>query len=80
MYRKTSGDNVWVYAIPDNLNSGTYELRYTVKDIEGAWSDEITSFFTLSVEPPIQLKAKLRSISPPLRDAQYPSIRKTSSI
>ncbi|MDH8679436.1 hypothetical protein QE109_14855 [Fusibacter bizertensis] len=76
MYRKTSGDNVWHYAIPDNLTSGTYELRYTVKDLEGAWNDEITRFFTLSVEPPVQLKAKIRSISPPYETYNIPASEK----
>lgn len=61
MYRKTSGDNVWIYAIPDNLTAGTYELRYTVKDIEGAWSDEKVQSFTLSAEPPMQVEAKFKS-------------------
>jgi len=61
MYRKTSGDNLWIYAIPDNLTSGTYELRYIVKDIEGVWSDEITRTFTLMAEPPMRLEAKLKS-------------------
>ncbi|OJV65213.1 MAG: hypothetical protein BGO41_01235 [Clostridiales bacterium 38-18] len=60
MYRKTSGDNVWIYSIPNNLTSGTYELRYSVKDIEGAWSDEKVYTFTLASEPPIQFKAELR--------------------
>lgn len=64
MYRKTSGDNVWIYAIPDNLSSGTYELRYIVKDIEGAWSDEKVFNFTLSNAPAIQLQAELRALNP----------------
>lgn len=62
MYRKTSGDNLWVYAIPDNLTPGTYELRYTVKDLEGAWSDEKVYIFTLSASPSIQLQAELRPL------------------
>jgi len=61
MYRKTSGDNVWIYSIPDNLTPGTYELRYMVKDIEGAWSDEKTKTFTLDPEAPMQFKAEMRS-------------------
>ncbi len=61
MYRKTSGENLWIYAIPDNLTIGTYELRYTVKDIEGVWSDEITRVFTLSAEPPMRIEARLKA-------------------
>ncbi len=61
MYRKTSGDNLWIYAIPDNLTIGTYELKYIVKDIEGVWSDEITRMFTLSAEPPIRVEAILKA-------------------
>lgn len=60
MYRKTSGDNSWIYAIPDRLTHGTYEVRYTVKDIEGAWSDELTKTFVLSTEPPIRVYGKLQ--------------------
>lgn len=60
MYRKTSGDNVWIYSIPDNLTPGTYELRYMVKDIEGAWSDEKTKTFTLDSEAPMQLWGQLK--------------------
>lgn len=61
MYRKTSGDNVWIYAIPDGLTAGTYELRYTVKDIEGVWSDPLPKSFTLSSEPPIRVYGKLKT-------------------
>lgn len=61
MYRKTSGDNIWIYAIPNNLTAGTYELKYTVKDIEGVWSDEITRTFTLLAEAPMQFSAELRA-------------------
>jgi len=64
MYRKTSGDNIWIYAIPQNLTSGTYELRYTVKDIEGVWSDEKVTTFTLAAEVPMQFSAELRSKIP----------------
>lgn len=61
MYRKISGDNVWIYSIPDNLTAGTYELKYTVKDIEGVWSDEVTRTFTLLPEAPIQFTAELKA-------------------
>ncbi len=61
MYRKTSGDNIWVYAIPNNLTSGTYELKYTVKDIEGAWSNEATKIFTLASEPQMQFISELKA-------------------
>lgn len=64
MYRKTSGDNIWIYAIPNNLTSGTYELRYAVKDIEGVWSDDKTMIFTLNPEVPMQFSAELRSVIP----------------
>ena len=62
MYRKTSGDNVWIYAIPDHLTTGIYELKYIVKDIEGVWSDECTRVITLSAEPPMRIEAKLKAI------------------
>ena len=61
MYRKTSGDNIWIYAIPDNLTHGTYEVTYMVMDIERAWSDPITKTFTLSAEPPIRLFGQLKT-------------------
>ncbi len=61
MYRKTNGDNVWVYAIPDRLTSGSYEMKYSVKDIEGVWSDERIKTFILADAPPIQIWAKLKS-------------------
>ncbi len=64
MYRKTSGDNIWIYAIPNNLTSGTYELRYAVKDMEGVWSDENVKTFTLAPEVPMQFSAELRSKIP----------------
>ena len=64
MYRKTSGDNIWIYAIPNNLTSGTYELRYAVKDIEGVWSDEKVKTFTLAPEVPMQFSSELRSKIP----------------
>lgn len=62
MYRKTSGDNIWIYAIPDNLTHGTYEVTYMVMDIERAWSDPITKTFTLSAEPPIRLFGQLKTL------------------
>lgn len=73
MYRKTSGDNIWVYAIPDNLTPGTYELRYAVKDIEGVWSDEKVSTFTLAAAPAIQADAKLRTLSPNFSISSIPA-------
>lgn len=73
MYRKTSGDNIWIYSIPDNLTPGTYELRYAVKDIEGVWSDEKVSNFTLSTAPAIQADAKLRTLSPNFTTSSIPS-------
>ncbi len=76
MYRKTNGDNVWYYAIPTELTSGNYEMKYVVKDLEGVWSDENTKLFTLSADPPIQLKAKLKSITPPYETSNIPASEK----
>lgn len=76
MYRKTYGDNAWYYAIPTELTSGNYEMKYVVKDLEGVWSDETTMLFTLSAEPPIQLKAKLKSITPPYETSNIPASEK----
>jgi len=73
MYRKTSGDNLWVYAIPENLTAGTYELRYTVKDLEGTWSDEITKSFVLSAEPPIRITGDLRALEPKFHKNAIPA-------
>ncbi|MBE0451531.1 MAG: hypothetical protein IBX70_11895, partial [Clostridia bacterium] len=64
MYRKTDGDNQWIYAIPDNLAPGTYEMKYIVKDIEGVWSDEKNYSFTLASAPSIQLQAELKTVKP----------------
>lgn len=61
MYRKTSGSNTWIYAIPDRLTHGTYEVRYIAKDIEGVWSEPMTKSFTLSSEPPIRLYGALKT-------------------
>ncbi len=63
-YRKTDGDNQWIYSIPDELAAGSYEVIYIVKDIEGVWSDEARMTFTLQNEPPMRLWAKLRSDFP----------------
>ncbi len=55
-YRKTNGgDGKWVYKIPDQLQSGTYEVQYMVKDIEGAWSDLVSKTYTLTDVPPVQI-------------------------
>jgi hypothetical protein len=62
MFRKTGGD--WYYYIPDELEPGTYELRYYVKDVEGVWSDPYTMNFTLASSPPIQFDANLRTLDP----------------
>ena len=72
MWRKDGGE--WNYTIPENLSTGTYNLRYYVKDIENTWSDVFTInidgkihsnvaevTFTLSASPPMQFEAKLRS-------------------
>ncbi|MBI9013859.1 MAG: hypothetical protein JEZ08_16615 [Clostridiales bacterium] len=61
MYR-LQGASSWIYAIPTSLTQGTYEFRYSVKDMEGAWSDPKTTTFTLSNIPPPQfLDAKLKA-------------------
>ena len=73
MYRKTSGDNTWVYAIPNQLSAGTYELRYTVKDLEGAWSDEVSKTFVLSPEPPMRLYGKLKTLDAALGLSALPA-------
>ncbi|MBI9014152.1 MAG: hypothetical protein JEZ08_18090 [Clostridiales bacterium] len=52
---KLQGASSWIYAIPSSLAKGTYEFRYSVKDMEGAWSDPKTTLFTLSEIPPPQL-------------------------
>lgn len=54
MYRK-EGDSQWIYAIPDVLKAGAYEFRYSVKDLEGAWSHPKMMTFTLYDVPPPQL-------------------------
>lgn len=59
MYRKTDGDNQWIYAIPDNLAPGNYEIRYIVKDIEGVWSDPFVEKMVLEDVPELELKGKL---------------------
>lgn len=59
MYRKTDGDNQWIYSVPDYLSPGVYELRYIVKDIEGVWSDPKVKSFALSQEPEIEIDGKL---------------------
>lgn len=63
-YRRTTGNTEWIYAIPNNLTHGTYEVSYMVKDIEGAWSDEVVKTYTLESVPPIQLWASLRTTDP----------------
>ena len=57
MFRRTGGE--WYYYVPEELSSGTYELQYYVKDIEGAWSDPFAMNFTLLSAPSIQFDAKL---------------------
>jgi len=58
-FRETGGE--WLYYIPDELDSGSYELEYTVRDIEGVWSDPFRLTFTLANVPPPQLDAKART-------------------
>lgn len=60
MYRRSGGP--WYYNIPDRLSAGTYELRYYVKDPEGAWSDPLVMNFTLDNAPPMQFNAALRPL------------------
>jgi len=58
-YRKDRGE--WMYAIPDYLEPGVYELEYVVKDIELAWSDPFVLNFTLDDVAKVQLDAKARA-------------------
>jgi hypothetical protein len=51
----------WVYAVPDYLDPGTYNLEYQVQDMELAWSDVFPMNFTLTAAPPIQMTAKART-------------------
>lgn len=64
MYRKTNGDNIWYYSVPTELAAGNYEMKYIVKDIEGVWSDEKVTTFSLAAEVPMQFSAELRSKTP----------------
>lgn len=57
MFRKDSGE--WQYYIPDTLTYGSYEVKYYVKDMEGAWSDPWLYSFTLDDSP--QFIAQARS-------------------
>ena len=60
MYKR-EGDLSWRYAIPSTLSHGTYNFRYFVKDLEGAWSEPKEVTFTLSEMPPPQwISASLR--------------------
>lgn len=63
----TPGDGIWHLGIPATLEAGVYEFRYSVKDIEGAWSVEAVQTFDLESAPPIQLTAQLR----PLNSAKF---------
>ncbi|MFC5405505.1 Athe_2463 domain-containing protein [Cohnella soli] len=56
-----SFEGEWYYKIPDELAPGAYRLEYTVKDVEGAWSDPFMLNFTLASTPPPQLAAKLKA-------------------
>nr|WP_242981419.1 transcriptional regulator [Ruminiclostridium sufflavum] len=57
MFRKDSGE--WQYYIPDTLTYGSYEVKYYVRDMEGAWSDPWLYSFTLDESP--QFTAQARS-------------------
>jgi len=52
------------YRIPSELEPGSYELEYFVKDVEGYWSEPFTMDFTLPDNPPVQLEASLRPEKP----------------
>ncbi|MFC5468860.1 Athe_2463 domain-containing protein [Cohnella suwonensis] len=56
-----SFEGEWYYKVPDELAPGTYHLEYTVKDVEGAWSDPFVLDFSLAASPPPQLEAKLKA-------------------
>lgn len=60
MFRRNGGE--WNYMIPDQLQYGSYELQYYVKDPEGVWSDPFTMNFTLNPAPPMQFDADLRTL------------------
>ena len=60
MFRQDSG--AWMYYIPSELDPGhSYTLQYTVKDVEGVWSDPYTMSFILNLAPPIQFEAKAKT-------------------
>ncbi|MCX8129538.1 MAG: hypothetical protein N3I35_05480 [Clostridia bacterium] len=59
MFRR-AGDE-WSYVIPKELSPAEYELKYYVRDPEGAWSDPFTINFTLNPAPPMQFDAALRA-------------------
>ena len=61
MYRIKGG--TWIYSIPKFLPIGKYELRYSVKDLEGAWSNTKESEFELfkKISPQI-ITASLKSL------------------
>ncbi|MEM1724797.1 MAG: hypothetical protein QXW71_03365 [Thermoplasmata archaeon] len=70
MYRRTkdrfgnTSVSEWIYKIPDNLDPGTYEVNYYVKDVEGVWSDAWQRTIVLPDIVPVQLlDAQIRSRS-----------------
>ncbi|MCX7921388.1 MAG: hypothetical protein N3B21_05110 [Clostridia bacterium] len=71
MYRRNGGE--WSYKIPDNLEPGSYELLYYVKDPEGVWSDPFTMNFTLNPAPPMQFEASLRTADSKFNTASIPA-------
>ncbi len=52
-YRKDNGQ--WIYEIPDQLKSGSYDLEYVVQDNFGVWSDVKSYSFVLTDIPPVQI-------------------------
>lgn len=74
MYRQTGGE--WYYKIPDRLTPGAYELRYFVKDPEGAWSEPLILNFILNATPIMQFNASLRTLDGKFSLAGVPASEK----
>ncbi|MFC5402939.1 Athe_2463 domain-containing protein [Cohnella soli] len=70
-YKKDGGE--WIYAIPDQLDFGSYDLEYVVRDKELAWSDPFVMSFVLSAAPSIQMNAKARTELPDFSLSSIPA-------
>lgn len=70
MFRKNGG--AWQYFIPDTLDyNATYDVQYTVRDEEGAWSAPWIKTFTLDSNP--QFAANARTVDPSFSLASIPA-------